>query len=494
MAVPPLPPIKPLHPSDFYTIVVSGEKFTVSRNALEHDSPNFFTDVFYNPHREEYQTTVLYIDRNPDVFRDIVKHMQGYYVTARDEVHMENLIIDAFFFKLRRLTDLLRQTMFINVSGTLFKVSRDIIMSDSPNFFQVLEPFSPRNLTPTFICRSPDLFKEVLLHLQGYDIPIRDKVHRNNLLKEARYYKLNGLIAKLSVGDSYLQNGFPTKPEERVKPEVTMLLHNIKVKNLLVKGWREVPKTPISLSGRSASVTSITENGGGSGGLNSPSQPPSRGSPMGLAEPLRTGAGSSSTHDGTLDVKKAEQDIIARNKALVMNKTLQDILYQPNADDEPASLVLEFSSIEFYAIWPGSVHSSMLGDRHLLVFRERDLVCLNKICQRLYLQPLTQSANTVQLSKNVFMCLDGQTFKGQEDLEPYIRKLALTLAQPTPPGSALRLFMGRTLVRVGCRAGQLELTMLKSEGWSSDKEFNACRRFLSDDIKDNRYYGGSSSN
>ncbi|KAF9973975.1 hypothetical protein BGZ73_002755 [Actinomortierella ambigua] len=468
MAVPPLPPITPMHPSDFYTIFVSGEKFTVSRNALERDSPNFFTD-----------------DRNPDVFRDIVKHMQGYYVTARDEVHMENLIFDAFFYKLRRLTELLRQTMFINVSGTVFKVSRDAIMSDAPNFFQVLEPFSPRNLTPTFICRSPDLFKDVLLHLQGYDIPIRDNTHRRNLLKEARYYKLNGLMAKLSVGDSYLHNGFPTKPEERVKPEVTMLLHNIKIKSLLVKGWREVPKIPISLSGRGASA--ITENSGSNGGSsrafgqpNSPSLPRSNS----LSSSDSTGTtGGSSALDNTVDMKKAEQEIIARNKSLVMGKALQDVLYQPFADRDPVSLVLEFSSIEFYAIWPGSVHSSMLGDRHLLVFREQDLVWLNKICQRLHLQPLKQSANTVQLSKNVFMHLDGQAFKGQEDLEPYIRKLALSLAQSTPPGSALRLFLGRTLVRVGCRSGQLELTMLKAEGWSSDKDFNACRRFLS--VEDN---------
>ncbi|KAF9163240.1 hypothetical protein DFQ26_002795 [Actinomortierella ambigua] len=478
MAVPPLPPIMPMHPGDFYTIYVSGEKFTVSRKALEYDSPNFFTDGI-----EEYRTTVLYIDRNPDVFRDIVKHMQGYYVSARDEVHMENLMIDAFFFKLQRLTDLLRQTMFINVSGTLFKVSRDVIKSDAPNFFQLLEPFSTRNLTPTFICRSPDLFKEVLLHLQGYDIPIRDKVHRNNLLKEARYYKLNGLISKLSVGDSYVQNGFPTKPEERVKPEVTMLLHNIKIKSILVTGWREVPKVPISLSGRGTSA--ITENGGSNGSpspavgqLHSPPLP--RSNSMGLPDSFGT-AGGSSAHDSTVDVKKVEE-IVARNKSLVMSNALQDVMYQPFADGDAVSLVLEFSSIEFYAIWPGSVHSSMLGDRHLLVFREQDLLWLNKICQRLYLQPLKQSANTVQLSKNVYIHLDGQAFKGREDLEPYIRKLALSSAQSTPPGSALRLFMGRTLVRVGCRAGLLELTMLKAEGWSSDRDFNACRRFLSDDV------------
>lgn len=67
--------------------------------------------VFMNPHREEYNSRVLYINRNADVFKDIVKHMQGYYVAARDEVHLENLVMDAHFFKLKRLVENLRQTM-----------------------------------------------------------------------------------------------------------------------------------------------------------------------------------------------------------------------------------------------------------------------------------------------------------------------------------------------------------------------------------------------
>jgi len=55
----------------------------------------------------------MYIDRNQDVFRDIVKHMQGYYVVARDEVHQENLMMDAHFFKLKRLIENLRQHMYV---------------------------------------------------------------------------------------------------------------------------------------------------------------------------------------------------------------------------------------------------------------------------------------------------------------------------------------------------------------------------------------------
>lgn len=67
--------------------------------------------VFLNPSREEYSARVMYINRNPDIFRDIVKHMQGYFVAAKDEVHLENLVTDAYFFKLKRLIENLRQTM-----------------------------------------------------------------------------------------------------------------------------------------------------------------------------------------------------------------------------------------------------------------------------------------------------------------------------------------------------------------------------------------------
>lgn len=140
----PLPPLATSDPRSFYTIVVSGENFPVTLSAIQYDAPNFFTEskdtktgqngshkietaslttdllifvrfkkkiVFLNQLREEYTSRVMYIDRNPDVFRDIVKHMQGYYVAAKDEVHLENLMMDAHFFKLKRLITSLRETM-----------------------------------------------------------------------------------------------------------------------------------------------------------------------------------------------------------------------------------------------------------------------------------------------------------------------------------------------------------------------------------------------
>lgn len=407
------------------------------------------------------------------------------------------------------------------MSGTIFKVARETILQDSPNFFALLEPFSDRNLTPTYFCRSPELFKDILSHLQGYEIHIRDKIHRTNLLKEARFFKLNNLISKLSLGTEYVYSGFPTRPEERIKPEVTMVLKNIKVKHVLVKGWREFAKEPMSASGQQRS--------GNNGGVTYPSAPQqplsasqqlvaATSSSVPTGYPTDSGAASyfphqpannannhssnnnpntstaqspnlssnnnNATSDITMQDNTTKESILQANKLLISSQDLQDLLYKPTAEIEPLALLVELTSTELFAVWPGSVNSSMLGDQHLFVYRDQDLAQLNKICKRLGLAALTMAANVVRLSPNLFFHLDGHSYKGQDELEPIIRKLALSSAQVTPPGRALRLFLGRALVRVGCRAGQLVMTIVKAEGWSSDKEYNACRKYLSDDMRD----------
>jgi hypothetical protein len=412
-----------------------------------------------------------------------------------------------------------KKNRFINVSGTIFKVARETILNDSPNFFGLLEPFADRNLTPTYFCRSPELFKDILSHLQGYEVHIRDKIHRTNLLKEARYFKLNNLISKLSLGTEYVYSGFPTRPEERIKPEVTMVLKNIKVKHVLVKGWRDFVKEPVSASGQ--------HRGGNNGSITYPPAPqqqqPSASQQLVAAAsssvptgyPKDSGAGSYFPHQPanntanhssnnnpnsstaqspnlnnnnsseiTMHDNTSKESILQANKQLISSQDLQDLLYKPTPDIEPLALLVELTSTELFAVWPGSVNSSMLGDQHLFVYRDQDLAQLNKICKRLGLATLVMAANVVKLSPNLFFHLDGHAYKGQEELEPIIRKLALSSAQVTPPGRALRLFLGRALVRVGCKAGQLVMTIVKAEGWSSDKEYNACRKYLSDDMRD----------
>jgi hypothetical protein len=56
-----------------------------SGNALNSDSPSYFTQ-FFTVHSGDNLKT-LYIDRDPAIFKDIVRHLQGYLVTPRNEEH-----------------------------------------------------------------------------------------------------------------------------------------------------------------------------------------------------------------------------------------------------------------------------------------------------------------------------------------------------------------------------------------------------------------------
>lgn len=53
---------------------------------------------------------------------------------------------------------------------------------------------------PLYLDRDPDTFQDVIRHLQGYTLPIRDEAHRQNLLKDAMYYRLTQLRVKVQAG------------------------------------------------------------------------------------------------------------------------------------------------------------------------------------------------------------------------------------------------------------------------------------------------------
>jgi hypothetical protein len=63
---------------------------TCSGNALNSDSPSYFTQFFTLHSGENLRT--LYIDRDPAIFKDIVRHLQGYLVTPRNEEHFVYLV------------------------------------------------------------------------------------------------------------------------------------------------------------------------------------------------------------------------------------------------------------------------------------------------------------------------------------------------------------------------------------------------------------------
>ncbi|CAB4374764.1 unnamed protein product [Rhizophagus irregularis] len=240
----------------FYNIIVSGKSFNLSTTALYSDSPNYFTDVFSSP-LEESRTKVMFVDRDPEVFKDIVSGRtkskycgfedypdEGYYVTPRDENHYADLIADATYYNLMKLKAQLRANYIVNVGGKVFRVDKEILEKrDAPNFFTSFgfgygwEPSGipptplPLTIPPPILDRDPKLFSDILRYLQGYEIGIKDEVHRQNLLKDSRFYHLKGLTEKL-LASSMTVNGF--SKEESARNEILFRLKDIRPASVLL--------------------------------------------------------------------------------------------------------------------------------------------------------------------------------------------------------------------------------------------------------------------
>jgi len=62
---------------DTFILNVGGTTFKLSEKALLHDSPNYFTDFFTDPMN---MNSVLNIDRDPEIFKDIVSGKNIYII------------------------------------------------------------------------------------------------------------------------------------------------------------------------------------------------------------------------------------------------------------------------------------------------------------------------------------------------------------------------------------------------------------------------------
>src|SRR5277367_5173632 len=92
----PPTPLQLLPVDTVFPIQIGSEVFRIScsltsvvlidrGNALNSDSPSYFTQFFTVNSGENLKT--LYIDRDPVIFKDIVRHLQGYLLTPRNEEH-----------------------------------------------------------------------------------------------------------------------------------------------------------------------------------------------------------------------------------------------------------------------------------------------------------------------------------------------------------------------------------------------------------------------
>ncbi|PGH30082.1 glutathione S-transferase [[Emmonsia] crescens] len=208
-----------LPPEKVFPIQIGSELFRLSGSSISSDAPSYFSHFFEEQlrHNEDGAAVrTLYIDRDPANFRDILRHLQGYYVRPRDGSHLVKLFADAQFYSLPRLiSQLFESEIFIQIGDRHFQIPRDIFSSpgDSPNFFSLAfaiffttpgEVFDRPNLLrppaitpPVVINRSADVFAELLHMLKGYPIHIRNEEHRAELLRDCRYFHLRGLEQKL---------------------------------------------------------------------------------------------------------------------------------------------------------------------------------------------------------------------------------------------------------------------------------------------------------
>ncbi|KAM4059138.1 BTB/POZ fold domain containing protein [Hirsutella rhossiliensis] len=236
--------------SRVFPIQIGSELFKLSGASICSDAPSYFSQYFLcqlkaaEEHGEDMASAIrtLYIDRDPATFRDIVLHLQGYHLAPRDAVHFVRLFVDAQFYSLPKLTSqLFEESIFISIGHREFRIPRDLLTSptNSPNYFSLgfaaffcrpdnvfpgldretmVRP--PAILPPTVPNRSADTFAELLRLLGGYPVRIRDEAHRQELLRDARYFHFKGLEQQL------IPHAISFNPLRR-RDEIALRLENV---------------------------------------------------------------------------------------------------------------------------------------------------------------------------------------------------------------------------------------------------------------------------
>ncbi|KAL2432874.1 hypothetical protein ABEF95_004723 [Exophiala dermatitidis] len=235
-----------LPPEKVFPIQIGSDLFRLSGASISSDAPSYFTQFFEDQIRQNEETgglRTLYIDRDPNTFRDVVRHLQGYYVKPVDGSHFVKLFADAQFYSLPRLIDqLFESEIFIQIGERHFQIPKDIFSEpgNSPNFFSLGfavffsspgEVFPgldrrgllrPPSITPPAVPgRSGEIFAELLHLLRGYPLHVRNESHRVELLRDCRYFHLRGLEQKIIAHEiSYNL--------QRQKHEICLRLEDVK--------------------------------------------------------------------------------------------------------------------------------------------------------------------------------------------------------------------------------------------------------------------------
>ena len=205
-----------------------------------------------------------YADISKVIIQELPLHQEeltriiGYYVQPKDGSHYVRLFADAQFYSCRfhmmlpilmlmtlvprLISQLFESEIFIQIGGQDFQIQRDIFTGpgDKPNYFSLdFATFfsNPGEVFPGLDCggllrppsikpanvpdHSADVFADLLHMLRGYPLHIRDKYHRADLVRDARYYHFRGLEQKIIFHDiSY--------NAERQTSEITLRIEDLK--------------------------------------------------------------------------------------------------------------------------------------------------------------------------------------------------------------------------------------------------------------------------
>ncbi|MCJ1308587.1 hypothetical protein MMC25_002240 [Agyrium rufum] len=246
-----------------YPIQIGSELFRLSGASIMSDAPSYFSKFFQDQLRKDEDGTselrTLYIDRDPGTFRDICRHLQGYYVMPQNGTHYVRLFADAQFYSLPRLTSqLFESEIYIQIGGHDFRIPKEILNDpgNKSNYFTLgfgaffAEPKEvfpgldrtgllrpPSIIPPSVPTRSSENFGDLLYLLRGYPLHIRNEEHRDALLADCRYFHFRGLEQQL-VRHSISFN--PT----RQKSEIIMRLGDLKTTGISFKSDQDVPSNP----------------------------------------------------------------------------------------------------------------------------------------------------------------------------------------------------------------------------------------------------------
>ncbi|CEP17824.1 hypothetical protein [Parasitella parasitica] len=187
-----------------FTILIGGRTFYISWKSLISDGPtNFFTRYF-----QKTKAHLIHIDRSPEIFELVVRHLRGYPVVAKDEFQHQDLLNDSYYYGLKQLIKHLKQFVYVQVGNTTFRLKWDLFHKDGPhNYFTgplkhaLLAPHTNDSgqSPPIIIERDPETFKDMIRHLQGYQIHVRDEQHRLQLISDAQFYLFKKLRDKLTT-------------------------------------------------------------------------------------------------------------------------------------------------------------------------------------------------------------------------------------------------------------------------------------------------------